>query len=57
MAAAGIAVIAGRLGSVLARWDGGWYLSIVREGYPSFVPPGAGVAAQSSIAFFPGYPC
>ena len=26
------------------------------SGYPSFVPPGVGVAAQSSIAFFPGYP-
>ena len=57
VAACGIAVISTTsLGSVLARWDGGWYLSIVRDGYPSFVPPGVGVAAQSSIAFFPGYP-
>ncbi len=57
VAATGIAAIATTsLGSVLARWDGGWYLSIVRSGYPSFVPPGVGIAAQSSIAFFPGYP-
>ena len=57
VAACGIAVIStSSIGSVLARWDGGWYLSIVRDGYPSFVPPGVGVAAQSSIAFFPGYP-
>ena len=57
VAAAGIALISkSSVGDVLARWDGGWYLSIVRDGYPSFVPPGSGVAAQSSIAFFPGYP-
>ncbi len=55
--AGGIAVISkSSIGDVLARWDGGWYLSIVRDGYPSFVPPGSGVAAQSSLAFFPGYP-
>ncbi|MGZ8651205.1 MAG: mannosyltransferase family protein [Actinomycetota bacterium] len=57
VAAAGIALISrSSVGDVLARWDGGWYLSIVRDGYPSFVPPGSGVAAQSSLAFFPGYP-
>ena len=57
IAAGGIALIArSSIGSVLSRWDGGWYLSIVRDGYPSFVPSGVGVAAQSSIAFFPGYP-
>jgi len=55
--AAGIALISGRsIGGVLSLWDGGWYLSIVRDGYPSFVLPGVGVASQSSIAFFPGYP-
>lgn len=55
--AGGIAVISkGSFGSVFTRWDGGWYLAIAREGYPSFVPAGTGVAAQSSIAFFPGYP-
>jgi hypothetical protein len=57
VAASGIAVISkSSIGDILSRWDGGWYLSIVRNGYPSFVPPGSGVAAQSSIAFFPGYP-
>ena len=55
--AAGIAVISeSSIGDVLSHWDGGWYLSIVRDGYPSFVPSGSGVAAQSSIAFFPGFP-
>jgi Gpi18-like mannosyltransferase len=44
------------LAEVLSRWDGGWYLSIVLHGYPSVVPAGTGVEAQSSIAFFPGYP-
>lgn len=55
--AGGIALISrSSIGDVLARWDGGWYLSIVRDGYPSFVHSGSGVAAQSSLAFFPGYP-
>ena len=54
---AGIALIStSSVGDVLSRWDGGWYLSIVRDGYPSFVPAGLGIPAQSSIAFFPGYP-
>ena len=57
ISAGGIALLStAPLGDVLARWDGGWYLLIAREGYPSFVPSGTGVAAQSSIAFFPGYP-
>jgi hypothetical protein len=55
--AGGIALISkSSVGDILARWDGGWYLSIVRDGYPPFVPSGAGVAAQNSLAFFPGYP-
>jgi hypothetical protein len=33
-----------------ARWDGGWYGSIVRDGY--WYKPGK----QSPVAFFPGYP-
>lgn len=41
---------------VLARWDGGWYLAIVQRGYPEAVPHGLGVQAQSTLAFFPGYP-
>jgi Mannosyltransferase (PIG-V) len=44
------------LEGILSRWDGGWYLSIVRDGYPDFVPTGLGIEGQSSIAFFPGFP-
>jgi hypothetical protein len=32
------------------RWDGEWYWQIARDGY-SYTP-----GAQSSVAFFPGYP-
>ena len=42
------------VGSILSRWDGGWYLSVVRSGYPTVLPTIAG--EKSSIAFFPGYP-
>jgi hypothetical protein len=35
---------------VWARWDSGWYLSIVERGY-AYTP-----GAQSSVAFFPLYP-
>jgi Gpi18-like mannosyltransferase len=42
------------LPEILSRWDGGWYLSIVRSGYPTVVPTRAG--DPSSLAFFPGYP-
>lgn len=41
---------------VLSRWDGGWYLTIVERGYPEAVPTGFGDQAQSTLAFFPGYP-
>jgi hypothetical protein len=44
------------LTDVLARWDGGWYLAVVQRGYPDAVAGGFGVQAQSTIAFFPGYP-
>jgi hypothetical protein len=57
VAAAGIALISeGSVGRVLSRWDGGWYLSIAAYGYPSSVPAGQGISAQSNLAFFPGYP-
>ena len=57
IAAAGIVLVAGSsISEVLSRWDGGWYLSIVRDGYPAEIPAGLGVAGQSSVAFFPGYP-
>lgn len=51
-------MLAGGLGltQVLARWDGAFYLAIVRHGYPASVPVGTGPEAQSPIAFFPGYP-
>jgi xanthosine utilization system XapX-like protein len=41
---------------VLTRWDGGWYLAVVQRGYPDVVAEGVGVQAQSTLAFFPGYP-
>jgi 4-amino-4-deoxy-L-arabinose transferase-like glycosyltransferase len=40
------------LGDVLAKWDGDWYVHIVRVGYPETVPVNQG----SALAFFPGYP-
>ena len=57
IAAAGIVLVAGSsISEVLSRWDGGWYLSIVRDGYPAEIPAGLGVAGQSGVTFFPGYP-
>jgi Mannosyltransferase (PIG-V) len=41
---------------ILSRSDGGWYLAIVERGYPQTVPTGVGDQAQSTLAFFPGYP-
>lgn len=38
--------------TLLDRWDTGWYLGIVREGYR----PSASALAQQNIAFFPLYP-
>jgi Gpi18-like mannosyltransferase len=40
---------------VLSRWDGGWYLAIVRMGY-STPPHGVSAATTTTMAFFPGYP-
>ncbi|HEU4577095.1 MAG TPA: mannosyltransferase family protein [Polyangiaceae bacterium] len=40
-----------RLTETLARWDGGWYRSIVEHGYAD--PSGH---ASPSVAFFPGFP-
>lgn len=47
---------AGSIVRVLSKWDGDWYLGIAGSGYPAEVPAGSGPAAQSTIAFFPGYP-
>jgi hypothetical protein len=41
---------------VLSEWDGGWYLRIVRDGYPAVIPEVGGQATQSPHAFFPLYP-
>ena len=39
------------LGSELSLFDGGWYLRLAREGYPSRALP-----AQSTLGFLPAYP-
>lgn len=36
--------------NAFSRWDGGWYLSLARDGY-KFIP-----GQQSNAAFFPSYP-
>jgi xanthosine utilization system XapX-like protein len=55
--AVAITAVSGRsLSDVLARWDGGWFLAVVDHGYPETVATGVGVQAQTTIAFFPGYP-
>ena len=46
----------GSLGRLPWMWDGGWYLRLARQGYPSAVPEVAGRALHSTIAFFPGFP-
>jgi hypothetical protein len=57
MVALAIAAVSGQaLTDVLTRWDGGWFLAVVRHGYPETVATGVGVQAQTTIAFFPGYP-
>jgi Gpi18-like mannosyltransferase len=57
LTALAITTVAGvSLTEVLARWDGGWYLAVVGHGYPDAVATGHGVQAQTTIAFFPGYP-
>lgn len=49
------------ISQVLTTWDGHWYLSIARFGYPTAVPAGdfasgTGAAAQNGLGFFPLYP-
>jgi hypothetical protein len=44
------------IGSLLADWDGKWYLLAARHGYPSAIPPGHGDSAQSTLGFFPLLP-
>jgi hypothetical protein len=52
-AARGWAVTPWRLLDMWARWDSGWYLGIVRDGYSL---RGRILGAQSNFAFFPLYP-
>ena len=42
---------------VLSSWDGQWYMWIVRDGYPRYVPPGIGLnQPEARAAFFPLFP-
>lgn len=59
LAGAAVAVVAGpsqRLGTVLAQWDGTWYLAVVERGYPAAIPEVEGSLVQNTTAFFPLYP-
>jgi hypothetical protein len=56
-----VATVAGmRVGvgpvALLNRWDSGWFLRVVEEGYPQDVPTVAGHAVESTLAFFPLFP-
>jgi hypothetical protein len=44
------------VGTLLAEWDGKWYLLAALHGYPSTIPPGHGNSAQSTLGFFPLLP-
>lgn len=44
------------LGKTVIFWDSGWYLMTARLGYPHALPMTDGRVAQSTLAFFPGYP-
>jgi hypothetical protein len=52
-AARGWGITPARLLDIWARWDSGWYMSIVRHGYELKGPLGS---TQSNVAFFPLYP-
>jgi hypothetical protein len=42
---------------VLTSWDGKWYMDIVRDGYPTDVPPGVTYHInEARAAFFPLFP-
>lgn len=42
---------------VLAAWDGQWYMDIVRDGYPTVVPPDVTYHMdEARAAFFPTFP-
>jgi hypothetical protein len=44
------------LSTMVASWDGGWYLKAAEHGYPATLVHGGGPASQSTIAFYPLYP-
>jgi Gpi18-like mannosyltransferase len=45
------------ISGVLTSWDGLWYLEIVRQGYPSSIPPNITYdQLEARAAFFPLYP-
>jgi len=41
---------------LVSAWDAGWYLNLVKHGYPTAVPDVAGHAAKTPLAFFPLFP-
>jgi Dolichyl-phosphate-mannose-protein mannosyltransferase len=42
---------------VLTSWDGLWYLRVVRDGYPTSIPPNVTYdMPEARAAFFPAYP-
>lgn len=53
VAARGWSITSWRLLDIWARWDSGWYMSIVRHGYSL---QGRIAGTQSNFAFFPLYP-
>jgi hypothetical protein len=43
--------------NVFTQWDGRWYLNIVRDGYPTSIPPNITYEqVEARAAFFPLYP-
>lgn len=52
----GGAIAGGHRFDRLAAWDGGWYITAARYGWPHGVPMSNGFPAYSTLAFFPGFP-
>lgn len=47
----------GKILDVLTSWDGLWYFEIVRQGYPSTIPPNVTFyVPEARAAFYPIYP-
>lgn len=45
-----------RLPAALQKWDGAWFLTLIRDGYPHVIPITDGHVASSTVCFFPLYP-